>query len=161
MHRDAAQLGVKQIIGCDRKGALSTKRKDLNEAKKQYLSQTNPQDEHGLLSDVMEGCDVFVGLSGPNVLKKSDLIKMKEEAIIFAMSNPTPEIMPEVAGPYVKVMATGRSDYPNQINNVLCFPGIFRGALDAGATHITAEMRLAPPKPLPIASPIMSWGRKK
>ncbi len=137
------QLGVKNIIGCDRKGALSSKREDLNEIKKEYLNITNPHDEHGKLNDVIRGSDVFVGLSGPNVLKKNDLKRMNKDPIVFAMSNPIPEIMPEEAEPYVSVMATGRSDYPNQINNVLCFPGLFRGALDAGATDITEEMKMA------------------
>ena len=136
-------LGFKNIIGCDRKGALSSKRDDLNEIKREYLAITNPHDVHGGLSDVIEGSDVFIGLSGPNVLKKTDLKRMAKHPIVFAMSNPIPEIMPEEAKPYVAVMATGRSDYPNQINNVLCFPGLFRGALDAGATDITQNMKLA------------------
>jgi malate dehydrogenase (oxaloacetate-decarboxylating) len=91
---------------------------------------------------VIEGADVFVGLSGPGVLKVEDLKKMAKDPIVFAMANPAPEISPEVAAPYVRVMATGRSDYPNQLNNVLCFPGIFRGALDSGTSQITEEMKL-------------------
>lgn len=92
---------------------------------------------------VIEDADVFIGLSGPNVLQVEDLKKMAKDPIVFAMANPTPEIAPELAAPYVRVMATGRSDYPNQLNNVLCFPGIFRGALDCGATEINEEMKLA------------------
>ena len=92
---------------------------------------------------MIEGCDLFVGLSGPGLIEAKSLEKMNDDAIVFAMANPTPEVMPEDAEPYVRIMATGRSDYPNQINNVLCFPGVFRGALDAGAPHITEEMKLA------------------
>ena len=92
---------------------------------------------------MIEGCDLFIGVSGPGLIEASDLEKMADDAIVFAMANPTPEVMPEEAEPYVRIMATGRSDYPNQINNVLCFPGIFRGALDAGAPRITEEMKLA------------------
>ena len=91
----------------------------------------------------MEGADLFLGLSGPGAIEPADLAKMNKDAIVFAMANPTPEVMPEEAAPYVRVMATGRSDYPNQINNVLCFPGIFRGALDCGATDINEAMKLA------------------
>ena len=87
--------------------------------------------------------DLFVGLSGPGIISAEALEKMNDDAIVFAMANPTPEVMPEDAAPYVRIMATGRSDYPNQINNVLCFPGIFRGALDAGSPNITEEMKLA------------------
>ena len=90
--------------------------------------------------------DIFIGLSGPGIIEAEALGKMNDDAIVFAMANPTPEVMPEEAGPYVRIMATGRSDYPNQINNVLAFPGIFRGALDAGAPSITEEMKLAAAK---------------
>ena len=92
---------------------------------------------------MIEGCDLFIGLSGPGLIEAKSLEKMNKDAIVFAMANPTPEVMPEEAEPFVRIMATGRSDYPNQINNVLCFPGIFRGALDAGAPKITEEMKLA------------------
>jgi malate dehydrogenase (oxaloacetate-decarboxylating) len=92
---------------------------------------------------VIEGCDLFVGVSGPGIISAEALGAMNDDAIVFAMANPTPEVMPEDAEPYVRIMATGRSDYPNQINNVLAFPGIFRGALDAGAPRITEEMKLA------------------
>src|SRR6476659_10627906 len=87
--------------------------------------------------------DLFIGLSGPGLISAEALDRMSDDAIVFAMANPTPEVMPEDAAPYVRIMATGRSDYPNQINNVLAFPGIFRGALDAGAPRITEEMKLA------------------
>src|SRR4029078_3010962 len=93
--------------------------------------------------DVIEGCDLFIGVSGPGIVEAEDLAKMAGDAIVFAMANPNPEVMPEDAEPHVRIMATGRSEYPNQINNVLCFPGIFRGALDAGAPRITEEMKLA------------------
>ena len=144
--RMVLNLGVKNIIGCDRKGSLAKSRedfKDLNSAKKEYTNMTNPNDEVGSIHDVISGADVFIGLSGPNVIDEADLKKMNKDAIVFAMSNPTPEVMPEIAWPHVAVMATGRSDYPNQINNVLCFPGIFRGTLDCGATKITEEMKMA------------------
>jgi malate dehydrogenase (oxaloacetate-decarboxylating) len=91
----------------------------------------------------MEDADVFIGLSGPNVIDEDDLQRMARDPIVFAMANPTPEIMPEKAYPHVAVMATGRSDYPNQINNVLCFPGLFKGALNCRATDVTDEMKIA------------------
>lgn len=136
-------LGVKNIIGCDRKGALSSERTDLTPAKQDFLSKTNPNDEKGTVHDVIKGADVFVGLSGPNLLGEEDMKNMNPKPMVFAMSNPVPEIMPEVALPYVSVMATGRSDYPNQINNVLCFPGLFRGVFDCNATTINEEMKMA------------------
>ncbi len=95
---------------------------------------------------MLEGADLFIGLSGPGLIEAKSLEAMNKDAIVFAMANPTPEVMPEDAEPYVRIMATGRSDYPNQINNVLAFPGIFRGALDAGAPQITEEMKLAAAK---------------
>ena len=136
-------LGVKNIIGCDRKGAISCERTDLTEAKKSYLANTNPDNESGSLYDVISDADVFIGLSSADVLKVDDLKKMNKDPIVFAMANPTPEIMPEVARPHVAIMATGRSDYPNQINNLLAFPGIFRGALDCRASDINQEMQVA------------------
>ena len=136
-------MGVANIIGCDRRGALSSQREDLNGAKKEYLEMTNPHDEHGTVHDVIKGADVFVGLSGPGIIDIKDIRNMNEDRIVFAMANPTPEIMPEECYEDVAVMATGRSDYPNQINNVLCFPGIFKGALQCRATTINEEMKLA------------------
>lgn len=136
-------LGVRNIIGCDRKGALSKNRSELDAVKKEYVSRTNPHHESGDLHDVIKNADVFVGLSTANILQIADLKKMNQDPIVFAMANPTPEIMPEIATPHVAIMATGRSDYPNQINNLLAFPGIFRGALDCQATDINPEMQLA------------------
>ena len=111
--------------------------------KRWYAENTNPEQLTGQPADVIEGMDLFIGLSGPGIIPAEALGKMNDDAIVFAMANPNPEVMPEDAAPYVRIMATGRSDYPNQINNVLCFPGIFRGALDAGAPRITEEMKLA------------------
>lgn len=135
--------GVKNLIGIDRHGAIFRGEPYSNESWNEYARITNPENLQGPLSTVIEGADVFVGLSGPGVLKVEDLKKMAKDPIVFAMANPAPEISPEVAAPYVRVMATGRSDYPNQLNNVLCFPGIFRGALDSGTSQITEEMKLA------------------
>ena len=115
----------------------------MNSIKEWYAEHTNPNDEQGTLHDVIKGADVFFGLSVPGVLSVEDLQQMAAKPIVFAMANPTPEIIPEDAAPYVAVMATGRSDYPNQINNVLCFPGIFRGALACRARRINEEMKLA------------------
>jgi malate dehydrogenase (oxaloacetate-decarboxylating) len=137
------QLGVKNVIGLDRKGSLDSTRTDLNESKIDFLKMSNPHDEKGELSDIIKGADVFIGVSGPDILKVSDLKLMAKDAIVFAMSNPVPEIMPEDAWPHVRIMATGRSDYPNQINNVLCFPGLFRGLLDAKAIDISDETKMA------------------
>jgi malate dehydrogenase (oxaloacetate-decarboxylating) len=111
--------------------------------KRWFAENTNPNRLQGGPNEVIEGCDLFIGLSGPGVLEAKSLDKMNRDPIVFAMANPNPEVMPEEADPYVRIMATGRSDYPNQINNVLCFPGIFRGALDAGAPKITEEMKMA------------------
>jgi malate dehydrogenase (oxaloacetate-decarboxylating) len=136
-------LGVRQIIGCDSRGAIHSGRTDLNDEKRRYLELTNPGDESGTLSDVIRGADVFVGVSVRDVLTVDDVKAMAEKPIVFAMANPDPEIKPELAYPHVAVMATGRSDYPNQINNVLCFPGIFKGAMECRATDINEEMKMA------------------
>lgn len=136
--------GVRNLIGCDRCGALYRGRMEhMNPIKQWYAEQTNPNGERGQLGQVIQGADVFLGLSAAGRLEAGDVSRMTENPIVFAMANPTPEIMPEVAGPWVAVMATGRSDYPNQINNVLCFPGIFRGALACRAVRINEEMKLA------------------
>ncbi|MGI8839157.1 MAG: malic enzyme-like NAD(P)-binding protein [Pyrinomonadaceae bacterium] len=136
--------GVTNIIGCDQHGALYRGRKEnMNKVKEWYAANTNPNQEKGTVHDIIKGADVFFGLSAPGVLGINDLKQMAARPIVFAMANPTPEIMPEDAAPYVAVMATGRSDYPNQINNVLCFPGIFRGALACRARSINEEMKLA------------------
>jgi malate dehydrogenase (oxaloacetate-decarboxylating) len=142
------ESGVTDVIGCDRQGALSTERADyesgeMTDIKRWYAENSNPERLQGTPDDVVEGCDLFIGVSGPGIISPDSLSKMADDAIVFAMANPNPEVMPEEAGPHVRIMATGRSDYPNQINNVLCFPGIFRGALDAGAPRITEEMKLA------------------
>jgi len=136
--------GVTNIVGCDQTGAIYRGRKEnMNWLKDWYAQNTNPKNEQGTVHDVIKGADVFLGLSAPGVIDAQDVQHMAEKPIVFAMANPTPEIMPEDAAPYVAVMATGRSDYPNQINNVLCFPGIFRGALACRAVRINEEMKLA------------------
>ncbi|MHB0935899.1 MAG: malic enzyme-like NAD(P)-binding protein [Armatimonadota bacterium] len=138
------EAGVRNIIGCDTKGAIYSGRMvNMNIMKDWYAKHTNPEGLSGCLSDTIAGADLFLGLSGPGTLQVEDVKRMADKAIVFAMANPVPEIMPEEAGPYVAVMATGRSDYPNQINNVLAFPGIFRGALDCRARAITENMKLA------------------
>ena len=135
--------GVKEIVGVDRNGAVYEGRGDLSDAKIWFAANTNPDRKMGSLKEVLVGADVFIGLSAPGLLDASDLRTMSQDPIVFAMANPDPEIRPEDADGLASVMATGRSDYPNQINNVLAFPGIFRGALDAGATRITENMKLA------------------
>jgi len=115
----------------------------MNWHKDWYARNTNPNNQQGTVHDVIKGADVFLGLSVPGVINEEDVQHMAEKPIVFAMANPVPEIMPEDAAPYVAVMATGRSDYPNQINNVLSFPGIFRGALGCRAARINEEMKLA------------------
>jgi malate dehydrogenase (oxaloacetate-decarboxylating) len=135
--------GVRNLIGYDLGGAIYRGREGLNEGQRWWAEQTNPENLSGPLVDVIAGADLFLGLSAPGVLGVEALQKMASDPIVFALANPTPEIMPELAAPYVKVMATGRSDYPNQINNVLAFPGIFRGALDCRASDINEEMKLA------------------
>jgi malate dehydrogenase (oxaloacetate-decarboxylating) len=137
-------FGVRNIIGCDRAGAIYNGRTDnMNFMKQWYAENTNPDQEKGTLLEVIKGADVFVGLSGPGTFTVEMLRQMNHDPVVFAMANPVPEIMPEEAGPYVRIMATGRSDYPNQINNVLGFPGIFRGALDCRARIINDEMKKA------------------
>ena len=136
--------GARNIIGVDRIGAIYKGRKQgMNFMKDWYAAHTNPFNEKGKLSDVMAGADLFLGLAGPGLVTVDDLKKMAKDPLVFAMANPDPEIHPEEALPYVRIMATGRSDYPNQINNSLVFPGIFRGALDSRASCINEEMKLA------------------
>ena len=136
--------GVQNIIGCDQTGALYRGRaENMNWMKDWYARNTNPGEEKGTVHEVIKGADVFLGLSVPGVIDAEDVKAMAEKPIVFAMANPVPEIMPEDAAPYVAVMATGRSDYPNQINNVLSFPGIFKGALACRAARINEEMKLA------------------
>jgi malate dehydrogenase (oxaloacetate-decarboxylating) len=136
--------GVMDIIGVDRHGAIYKGREPLDSGvKRWYAGRTNYYQRQGALSDVIAGADVFLGVSGPGLLAPEDVAKMNELPIVFALANPDPEIRPELAEGLVAVMATGRSDYPNQINNVLAFPGIFRGVLDCGARFITDNMKLA------------------
>ena len=142
------QAGVREIVGADSRGALHTGREDyldgsMSEIKRWYAESTNPEGRSGAPADAIEGADLLIGLSGARALPVEALAKMNDEAMVFAMANPNPEVVPEEAAPYVRIMATGRSDYPNQINNVLCFPGIFRGALDVRAGAITEEMKMA------------------
>jgi malate dehydrogenase (oxaloacetate-decarboxylating) len=136
------EAGVPNVIGVDRKGAIYEGRTDLNASKQWLAEHTNPEQRAGALHEVMPGADLFVGVSGPGLLTRDDLRVMHSDPIVFALANPDPEITPEEAEGLAAVIATGRSDYANQINNVLCFPGIFRGALDAGATAITEGMKL-------------------
>ena len=138
--------GVSAIVACDRRGAIHAGRDDyddLNDVKRWLADNTNPEHRDGSPAEVLDGADLFVGLSGPGIIAAEDLGRMNPDPFVFAMANPDPEVTPEGAEPYVSVMATGRSDYPNQINNVLAFPGIFRGALDARAHDITGAMKLA------------------
>ncbi|HEY7891135.1 MAG TPA: NAD-dependent malic enzyme [Solirubrobacteraceae bacterium] len=142
------QAGVSQIIGADSQGAVHTARADyqngtMTQIKRWYAEATNPEGRAGSPAEVIDGADLVVGLSGARALPVDALAKMNKDAMVFAMANPNPEVVPEDAAPYVRIMATGRSDYPNQINNVLCFPGIFRGALDVRAKKITEEMKIA------------------
>ncbi len=135
--------GATNVIGCDQHGAVHRGRDDLNDAKREYAELTNPDGFAGTLQEALVGADIFIGLSAPDLLVRADIERMAKDPIVFAMANPDPEIRPEEAGDAVAVMATGRSDYPNQVNNVLCFPGIFAGALKAGATDINEPMKLA------------------
>jgi malate dehydrogenase (oxaloacetate-decarboxylating) len=140
--------GVRNIIGADSKGALSVERADyldgsMNAVKRWFAESTNPECRSGAPADVIDGADLLIGVSGARALPAEALARMNKDAMVFAMANPNPEVNPEEAAPYVRIMATGRSDYPNQINNVLCFPGIFRGALDVRAPTITEAMKMA------------------
>ena len=138
------QFGAGNIVLVDRQGAVSVDEDWLNPAQRQMAEVTNKHNERGPLAEVIRGKDVFIGVSAPKVVTAELVSTMATDAIVFAMANPTPEIMPEEAAKGgARVIATGRSDYPNQINNVLVFPGIFRGALDARATDITEAMKLA------------------
>ncbi|HBE71007.1 MAG TPA: NAD-dependent malic enzyme, partial [Planctomycetaceae bacterium] len=139
-------VGASNIVVCDSKGAISSQRDGLNSLKQWLAENTNPAQEAGSLAEVITGADVFIGVSVKDVLTESDVKQMASDPIVFALANPDPEISPAVAGPLVKVMATGRSDYPNQINNVLCFPGLFRGLLDVRARNVNLEMKVAAAK---------------
>ncbi|HTA33265.1 MAG TPA: NAD-dependent malic enzyme [Solirubrobacteraceae bacterium] len=140
--------GVTKILGADSQGVLHTQREDyqygtMNAVKRWFAEATNPDCRAGSPADVIDGVDLLIGVSGARALPAEALARMNSDAMVFAMANPNPEVIPEEAEPYVRIMATGRSDYPNQINNVLCFPGIFRGALDVRAPAITEEMKMA------------------
>lgn len=138
------EFGAGNVVLVDRQGAVSKDETWLNSAQRDMAERTNRENERGPLADIMRGKDVFIGVSAPNVVTAEMVASMNHDAIVFAMANPVPEIMPEEAlKGGARVVATGRSDYPNQINNVLVFPGIFRGALDVLATDITEEMKLA------------------
>ena len=138
-----AARGAKNIIACGRNGAIS-RNETYTDEHRQWLSEnTNPENFTGTLHAAVAGADVFIGVSAPNVLEEEHVASMAKDAIVFAMANPDPEIEPAIAGRHAAVVATGRSDFPNQINNVLAFPGIFRGALAAGARRITSEMKIA------------------
>jgi malate dehydrogenase (oxaloacetate-decarboxylating) len=135
--------GARTIVGCDEHGALYDGRPDLNDAKREYAQLTNPAGERGPADEVLAGADVFIGLSVPGAVTRVGIGRMMHDSIVFALANPRSEVEPEEIEDLAAVIATGRSDYPNQINNVLAFPGVFRGALDVRASAITGEMELA------------------
>lgn len=136
--------GIKDITVCDRAGVLYEGRtEDMDPYKAELAKRTNPRKIKGKLTDALEGADVFIGLSAPNILKPEDIEKMAKDRVVFALANPDPEIAPELAMPLVRIMATGRSDYPNQINNVLAFPGLFKGLLEVRAKGVDNEIFFA------------------
>jgi malate dehydrogenase (oxaloacetate-decarboxylating) len=142
------EAGVTDIVGADSKGLVGTEREDyadgaMNAVKRWYAEHTNSENLTGAPAAALEGRDLFIGLSGARIFPADELRRMNDDAMVFAMANPTPEVSPEEAAQYARIVATGRSDYPNQINNVLCFPGIFRGALDVRAPAITEGMKMA------------------
>ena len=143
-HEGDMCIPVKDLIVCDSRGIIHSERRDLNFAKKELLRYSNPSGMSGSLKDAVKGRDVFIGVSAGNLLNADDIGTMSEDPVVFALANPVPEIMPEEAlKGGAAIAATGRSDFPNQINNLLCFPGIFRGALDARAASITSKMKIA------------------
>ena len=136
--------GFKNVTMCDKSGILNKNSKDLNWMQKSMMEVTNLENKSGSLADALKGADIFVGVSAPNIVTAEMVKTMNKDSIIFAMANPTPEIMPDVAKEAgARVVGTGRSDFPNQVNNVIAFPGIFKGALEGRATQITEEMKLA------------------
>lgn len=138
------RYGFKHVMMCDREGIIGKDYPGLNWMQKQMTEVTNLENRTGSLADALVGADIFVGVSAPNIVSAEMVSSMNRDAIIFAMANPTPEIMPDVAkAAGAKVVGTGRSDFPNQVNNVIAFPGIFKGALEGRATQITEEMKLA------------------
>jgi len=137
-------FGARDVILCDSRGVIHPGRSDLNEAKERIARETNPRQIKGSLADALKGADVFLGLSVAGIVSQEMVESMAEDAIVFAMANPDPEIMPHLAlQAGARVVATGRSDFPNQVNNVLGFPGIFRGALDVRASDINEPMKVA------------------
>lgn len=149
-------FGAKDIVLCDSKGIIEEERGDLNPSKKEIAKITNPSGKKGSLADAIEGADVFIGVSAPGIVTEDMIRSMASDPIVFAMANPVPEIMPDLAkAAGSRVIATGRSDYPNQVNNVLGFPGIFRGALDVRASDINEEMKMAAARAIAkLADPI-------
>jgi malate dehydrogenase (oxaloacetate-decarboxylating) len=142
------EAGVRHVVGADSRGVLSTQRADYQDGsmpaiKRWYAEVSNPEGIQGTPADAIDGMDLLIGLSGAKVFPAESLARMNRDAMVFAMANPTPEVSPEEAAPYARIVATGRSDYPNQINNVLAFPGIFRGVLDVRAPQITEGMKTA------------------
>ena len=136
--------GFRNLILCDKCGIINSRSEGVNEAQRAMLATTNLNDEEGALADAMRGADIFVGVSAPGIVSADMVKSMNSDAILFAMANPTPEIFPDVArAAGARVVGTGRSDFPNQINNVVAFPGIFKGALESRATRITEQMKLA------------------
>ena len=136
--------GFRNLILCDKCGIINSRSEGINEAQRVMLATTNLNDEGGALADAMRGADIFVGVSAPGIVSADMVKSMNSDAILFAMANPTPEIFPDVArAAGARVVGTGRSDFPNQINNVVAFPGIFKGALESRATRITEQMKLA------------------
>ena len=136
--------GFKHVTMCDHNGIISSRYEGLNWMQKKMLEQTNLEDIDGTLADALKGADIFVGVSAPGIVSQEMVASMNKDAILFAMANPVPEIMPDLAkAAGAKVVGTGRSDFPNQVNNVVAFPGIFKGALEGRATAITEEMKLA------------------
>jgi malate dehydrogenase (oxaloacetate-decarboxylating) len=145
--------GVQDVVGCDREGAVYRGRAKLTRAKAEYAALTNPHNFQGSADEALAGADVYIGLSAPGAVSVGAVRRMADGAIVFAMANPTPEVMPEDIDDVAAVIATGRSDYPNQINNVLVFPGVFRGALDVRARQITPAMELAAAEALAAVIP--------
>ena len=135
--------GAKNIIAFDKDGVICKSSAGEGDMRRWFIDNSNPANFQGDIHQAMESADVFIGVSAPNVLDEADIASMAQGSIVFALANPTPEIDPAVARKYATVVATGRSDQPNQINNVLAFPGIFRGLLDAGATKISDELLVA------------------
>ena len=140
--RILVSAGVRDVVVVDSRGVLGPDRLDLPTHKEELRQVTNPRGVTGTLGDALSGADVLIGVSGGTIPER-DLMRMAPRAVIFALANPDPEVHPATAARFAEVVATGRSDFPNQINNVLAFPGIFRGALDSGARRITEEMKLA------------------